>query len=224
MLYLNVPYKEKDDARALGARWSPDRKKWYAPRKKDYPKFFKWLPREQGIIICDYIYIIEAIRICHKCKHPTKVIGFGFENYYEYGDEELDVDYYYHSGTIRIVSEFSPMPDKLFAYIQENYNYKMSYSRTIDDTYWANNCDFCHALQGNWFLFSEPDSVFYPQNQRDASKLKLYKISLPRDFVLDHYEGSSLLQYDLQMIDGFCCGKKTSLIKECATAIPLNIL
>jgi hypothetical protein len=29
--YLYVPYDEKDEARALGARWDPSVKKWYVP-------------------------------------------------------------------------------------------------------------------------------------------------------------------------------------------------
>ena len=27
--YLNVPFKEKDEAKKLGARWDNDKKKWY---------------------------------------------------------------------------------------------------------------------------------------------------------------------------------------------------
>ncbi len=30
-IYLNVPYKEKDEAKKLGARWDPDSKLWYIP-------------------------------------------------------------------------------------------------------------------------------------------------------------------------------------------------
>lgn len=28
-VYLNVPFRDKDDAKELGCRWDPDRKKWY---------------------------------------------------------------------------------------------------------------------------------------------------------------------------------------------------
>ena len=35
MLILNVPYREKDDAKALGAKWDPNIKKWYVRNKKD---------------------------------------------------------------------------------------------------------------------------------------------------------------------------------------------
>ena len=30
-VYLNVSYDVKDDAKSMGARWNPDKKKWYAP-------------------------------------------------------------------------------------------------------------------------------------------------------------------------------------------------
>ena len=31
-IWLDVPYQEKDQAKALGARWDPAAKRWYAPR------------------------------------------------------------------------------------------------------------------------------------------------------------------------------------------------
>ncbi|MGH9214185.1 MAG: DUF5710 domain-containing protein [Acidimicrobiales bacterium] len=32
-IWLDVPFSEKDKAKALGARWDPARKRWYAPRQ-----------------------------------------------------------------------------------------------------------------------------------------------------------------------------------------------
>ena len=40
--YLNVPYAEKDVAKALGARWDASAKKWYAPNTLDLACFAKW--------------------------------------------------------------------------------------------------------------------------------------------------------------------------------------
>ena len=40
---LNVPYAEKDEARALGARWNPTRKKWYVPDGVDAAPFARWV-------------------------------------------------------------------------------------------------------------------------------------------------------------------------------------
>jgi len=43
-LYLNVPYAEKDQAKALGARWDAARKKWYVPSGKAAETFARWKP------------------------------------------------------------------------------------------------------------------------------------------------------------------------------------
>lgn len=41
-IHLNVPYAEKDAAKALGARWDPTKKKWYVPAGVDVAAFAKW--------------------------------------------------------------------------------------------------------------------------------------------------------------------------------------
>jgi hypothetical protein len=40
---LKVPFKEKDEAKSLGARWNPDGKHWYVPEGIDAEPFEKWL-------------------------------------------------------------------------------------------------------------------------------------------------------------------------------------
>lgn len=41
--YLSVPKTEKDEAKALGARWDKDAVKWYVPAGTDTAPFAKWL-------------------------------------------------------------------------------------------------------------------------------------------------------------------------------------
>jgi hypothetical protein len=43
-IYLQVPYAQKDAAKALGARWDATRKKWYVAADKDVTPFAKWQP------------------------------------------------------------------------------------------------------------------------------------------------------------------------------------
>jgi len=43
MILLKVPYAEKDEAKALGARWNPTRKCWYVPEGKDAEPFARWV-------------------------------------------------------------------------------------------------------------------------------------------------------------------------------------
>lgn len=39
---LNVPFAEKDEAKQLGARWGPKRRKWYVPQGVDAAPFSRW--------------------------------------------------------------------------------------------------------------------------------------------------------------------------------------
>jgi len=41
--YLNCPFDEKEECKALGGRWDGDAKKWYVPAGKDTAPFSKWL-------------------------------------------------------------------------------------------------------------------------------------------------------------------------------------
>ena len=57
MLYIEVPYKDKGEAKALGARWDPGRKSWYIENPRKYPRFEKWIPTNKwgrSTVICDY--------------------------------------------------------------------------------------------------------------------------------------------------------------------------
>lgn len=43
MVFLTVPYAEKDAAKTLGARWNPTRRRWYVPDGVATEPFAKWL-------------------------------------------------------------------------------------------------------------------------------------------------------------------------------------
>mgnify|MGYP000033730449 CR=1 FL=1 len=62
MLYLYVPYKEKDEAKALGAKWDANKKRWFVANRNDYPLFAKWFFENNEIcetqIIMDNFYIV----------------------------------------------------------------------------------------------------------------------------------------------------------------------
>src|SRR5699024_10130548 len=45
--FLNVPFREKDEAKALGARWNPERRLWYVPAGLEVSPFQRWLPATQ---------------------------------------------------------------------------------------------------------------------------------------------------------------------------------
>src|SRR5262245_17315156 len=49
--YLTTSYKDRDQVKALGARWDPDEKRWYVPSGRDLAPFDRWLPTELRLAV-----------------------------------------------------------------------------------------------------------------------------------------------------------------------------
>ena len=47
-LYINCSYKDKDEAKLLGAKWDADKRKWYIPFGLDRSKFKKWMTKSSS--------------------------------------------------------------------------------------------------------------------------------------------------------------------------------
>jgi len=201
MLILNVPYNEKDDAKSLGARWNPTVKKWYVKNKKDYYKFIRWIEPYGNMVIIDELYLIEGVKKCFRCGKDTRVIGFGIDKHLSI-DGLLEIENNNYDGNeikeilydkmleinqddIHIVGPIDPIPEPLMEYIQNKYNYKLRYSKTTHISSICNCCDNCDVLQGDFFLFSEVDSPFFIHSQEDVKKLKIYKIKLEQDLIVN---------------------------------------
>lgn len=167
-LYLNVPYSEKDEAKALGAKWNPKVKKWYINvPQEEYIKFSKWILRESEdvIIATENVYIVEGVRACWKCGKETKVVGLGIGDYvYVYGEPQEPYIEIVGEGFVRADelhlawAREEDIPPKIVNYLKSNYSVKTSHSQTARGNTFANHCCHCGALQGNNFLFDEPDS------------------------------------------------------------------
>lgn len=177
-LLLNVPYVEKDQAKALGARWNPELKTWYVTNKSKYAQFEQWLGG--SLIVYDHIYVVEGIHTCYRCEKETTVIGFGFETYYDFHEPNSDLD----DGEIHIGPINSQLPKKLAIQLKERYGLRTGYSKTIGSSYCANHCRNCNAFFGNFYLFDEVETPFFIDGEEAASKLILRKINLPYDIAV----------------------------------------
>jgi len=49
--YLSASFRQKDEVKALGAWWDPDKKSWYVPRGRDCRPFLPWSPRIDGSLV-----------------------------------------------------------------------------------------------------------------------------------------------------------------------------
>jgi hypothetical protein len=76
-VYLAVPYEEKDKAKALGARWDPRHRCWYAGDQGALAAFERWLPKwalEPGETIRLPVLLLPTT--CYLCHRDiTCVVG-----------------------------------------------------------------------------------------------------------------------------------------------------
>lgn len=177
-LYLNVPYSQKEEAKARGARWNPALKKWYVTERSAYRRVLEWIDGAQ--VVCNQIYLVEGLHTCFRCKRQTPVIGFGFETYYEIDGDTIE----YWSEEIHIGNLRSQLPEKLAGELKKRYGYYWGYSKTTQSYDYGNHCRHCDVLQGNFYVFDEVDSPFYIDGPDAAKKLVLHRIRLPQDIAV----------------------------------------
>lgn len=211
MLLLDVQYSEKDEVKALGAKWNPALKKWYVKDRYDYYKFAKWIMPYGNIIVCNNLYVIEGHQQCFKCKQQTRVIGYGLESFLDLDYDGEDIEYEWNNEEIRITEIFendTAALEPILSYLQEHYNYKKRYSQTTKQALFNNCCDKCDMLQGRFYIFHEVDSPFFITSIDMAKELNLYKIPL---------------QYDIIIHANPTYSSNDHLIKEYATTQTLSI-
>ena len=46
-IILEVPFKEKEEVKMLGARWDPQIRKWYVPADQNARPFARWIANDQ---------------------------------------------------------------------------------------------------------------------------------------------------------------------------------
>ena len=178
---LNVPYKEKDDAKRLGAKWDPTKKVWFVPDGADPTPFAKWQnPAEEdegGANIRSAAYFIaEARRQCWKCGQETSVFGFmlpeGFESLYV-GDVPEEDEWGGHDEptVLSFVTELCEQAVTAMRVLTTKY--RLSFSKSAGSSYWVNHCQHCDALQGDFETIEEFDAPLNPAFPESAAKILL---------------------------------------------------
>ena len=178
MLYLNVPFSEKDEAKALFAKWDARAKKWYADNPKYYYKYARWI--DGHTVFCHTVNIAESTTSCWRCKNETKVFAFAVESK-NISDlrENKPTDVEAETGfDLFIWSIADDIPPQIKKILENDFGCKTKFSKTIQDYYFANTCSTCDSLQGDFFLHSEPESPF---GHLSKAEIILHSIELSQD-------------------------------------------
>lgn len=76
-----------------------------------------------------------------------------------------------------VLSDVVALPKNVLGYVQKRVpTYQLEYSKTAQDSYYANVCPRCRMLSGDFFLHSEPGAPFFPTCEEEAGLLYLAEI------------------------------------------------
>lgn len=213
--YLNVPYEEKEEAKGLGAKWDARIKKWYVPaydKLKPYAPFSRWLldDRSSVVMVRRGIYLMESKKKCWKCGRETPVVALALTTFAEIeaDDGEFYIDDNMKESFPRTVAlawapDEESVPLRLMKFMKRYYHVKDGYSKTSGKCL-ANHCAHCGAIQGNHYLFGEPDSPFWPGDYKKMQDLKIHFIAFQDNLLLnwDVYSSFSESEYPDVKKDG----------------------
>ena len=150
--YLDVPFLEKDEAKALGARWDPQRRQWWAPADVDPRAFSRWLdpePREfTGSPVT--VRLVQIDEHCWKCGTACQpIVGVQLagewaaypDGWVEFPDCAEGIHASHH-------------PDLLE--MQDAGPIEWRRTKHVPEGYWANTCPACRATLGTFPLLEGP--------------------------------------------------------------------
>jgi hypothetical protein len=171
---LNVPFAEKDAAKAAGARWDPNARTWYVEVQagENADAFARWLPpppaRLRGGPTVE-VGLVAVQENCYRCgirNRPVVAITLPASGadaiFYEEVGEALSI----------LLSEQlqAALPTGPIA---------LRSSRTRPEPYWSNGCRQCGAIFGSfplWETFCEIE---------DPSEFVVATVSMPVAYLAD---------------------------------------
>ncbi|MCP4217832.1 MAG: hypothetical protein GY765_24535 [bacterium] len=180
---LNVPYNDREEVKALGARWNPYQKLWYVPEDVNLKPFGKWIPEDDYgscVRALAPIYLLESTAPCWKCEQNIPVITLASN-----GIRDTREDFVIEG--LVLFSYVVSLPGKLRKFLAKRFPFfRKAYSQTTNSHYFINHCP-CGAIQGDFDMHGEPGGAFCPTQESECEKMVL---TLLKDdgFMLIHAE------------------------------------
>lgn len=145
----------------------------------------------------DSYYIVESSKPCWKCKGETHVFSLllppGHTSFDEEEIEDDDLEFGSDGACLNDVPEsfewrvidmptiiyyVDYLPDAVLARIHAmSRHYFLDYSKTTNSSYYANHCECCGMIQGDYNLHCEPRGGFLPLYEKDAYDMILHMVN-----------------------------------------------
>jgi hypothetical protein len=170
---IQVPFAEKDDAKALGARWDSEAQSWFVPAGRDLALFNRWIPRPvriDGPTIP--ARLVGPMERCYRCTSrgvalagilvspaysldPCGFIGFDF--------------------VARVLAEL--VNDTPLAELYDIGRIRLRSSQARPEGYVANACRYCDTLWGSFPL--QESLTEYLAEGGSYSRLVIAELAFP---------------------------------------------
>lgn len=169
--YLNVPFTDKDQAKALGARWDGLAKQWFVPDGISTQSFAQWLPQTPALrsYLIAPLYLRISCQPCWRCSEVSRVYCLGTSSI---NDEQHDDDGQPYDNIVENENDLIDVCDledidaRLLPLLKQHAStYRPAFSKTKDSKCWMNHCEHCDAKIGDFFLHSEPGGAFFPMSE-----------------------------------------------------------
>lgn len=137
-IILNVPYKEKDQVKQLGAKWDPQLKVWYIPNGLESKAFTPWLPKPstQPILKLNSIALLRNLISCWSCK--------GYCTVYAVCARELTTGEAAIQNGFFVLLEISEMADEFADFlIKRCHNFRHGKLNEHGFKFYRNHCEHC---------------------------------------------------------------------------------
>lgn len=163
-IVLEVPFSEKDQVKALGAKWNGQLKKWCINSQHNISHFQKWLPTSQHkggkITLKHGIYLLHSWERCYKCGAIADVFCLAADGVRD-ENSNIDVDGFF---TISFLTFASEKMVNLFR--RYTPTYYMDYTKQSGMSYYVNHCK-CGAKLGDHYLH-HLEGAFLPMSEDEA--------------------------------------------------------
>ena len=148
VVMLEVPFHQKDEAKALGARWDREAQSWYVPAGRDPAPFQRWMPRQvpmDGPTIP--ARLLGQVQRCYRCtSRAVALTGILVSPGYSL-DPSGFISFDSISRALAALVNDTPLAERLFI-----GRIRMRSSQAHPGGYVANACRYCDALWGSFPL------------------------------------------------------------------------
>ena len=96
-------------------------------------------------------------------------------------------------GDVCILSNVTKLPVDIISYIQNRVpTFKLKFSKTVGQKYYANTCPKCGYISGDFFLHSEPGAPFFPSDEEEAKTIFMTDIPISTPIEIEASAGCGL--------------------------------